>query len=107
MNRNMRLNVLLSGLVLLVVCSSVPVRAQQPSAFTSSSATRHGQPRLPGPVAPGSAAAQTLITPVATPAWTSNFRSTFHTGLEALEAVYDQATNTMIVFGGLDIALGG
>src|SRR5713101_2887396 len=98
MKRNMRLNVLLSGLVLLVVCSSVPLRAQQPSAFTLSPATRHGLSSLPGRVAPGSDAA-----PLATPHWTSNFRATHDTGLEGQSAVYDQATNTMIVFAGLSI----
>src|SRR5713101_5325182 len=99
MKRNMRLNVLLSGLVLLVVCTSVPLRAQQPSAFTLSPATRHGLPSLPGRVAPGSDGA-----PVTTPHWTSNFRSTHDTGLEGQSAVYNQPTNTMIVFGGLSIA---
>lgn len=98
----MRLNILFSGLVLLVVCGSVPLRAQQPSGFTLSPATRHGLPRLPGRVAPGSDAAQTLTSPLATPHWTSNFRATLDTALVTPSAVYDQATNTMIVFGGLD-----
>src|SRR5713101_6667122 len=105
MKRNMKLNVLLSGLVLLVVCTSVPLRAQQ-SAFTLSPATRHGLPRLPGRVAPGSDAAQTLTSPVATPAWSSNFRAApfdAFVGVEGHSSVYDQATNTMIVFGGLSL----
>src|SRR6266446_6878918 len=108
MKRNMRLNVLLSGLVLLVVCSSVPLRAQDPSAFTLSSAARHGLPRLPGRVAPSRDAAQTLTSPLATPAWSSNFRAAYRTspdiGITGHSAVYDQATNTMIVFGGFAIA---
>jgi len=99
----MRLNILLSGLVLLVVCGSVPLRAQQPSAFTSSSARPRVLPRLPGPIAPSSDAVQTLTSPAATPAWSSDFRFTSDTGLEAHSAVYDQATKTMIVFGGLSI----
>src|SRR6266849_2466254 len=86
---------------LVLVCAAAYGPA--PAAY----ATPHILPRLPGPVAPGSDATQTLISPATTPAWTSNFRSTFHTGLEALEAVYDQATKTMIVFGGLDAGLGG
>src|SRR6266446_9066512 len=103
MKRNMRLNILLSGLVLLVVCGSVPLRAQQPSAFTSSSARPRVLPRLPGPIAPSSDAVQTLTSPAATTAWSSDFRFTSDTGLEAHSAVYDQATKTMIVFGGLSI----
>ena len=104
----MRLSVLLSGLVLLVVCSSVPLRGQQPSAFPLSPATRHGLPRLPGRVAPGSDAAQTLTSPLVTPAWSSNFRAAYRTspdiGFTGHSAVYDQATNTMIDFGGFAIA---
>ena len=106
MKRNMRFNLLLSVLVLLVVCSSVQLRAQQPSAFTSSSANAHILPRLPGSVAPGSDAAQSLISPVATPNWTSNFRGApfdAFVGVEGHSSVYDQATNTMIVFGGLSV----
>jgi galactose oxidase-like protein len=103
MKRNMRLNVLLSGLVLLVICGSVPLRAQQPSAFTSSSARPRVLPRLPGPVVSDGDVAQALMSPVATPNWSSNFRFTHDTGLEAQSAVYDQSTNTMIVFGGLSI----
>jgi hypothetical protein len=103
MKRNIRFNVLLSGLVLLVVGGSVPLRAQQPSAFTSSAARPRVLPRLPGPIAPSSDAAQTLVSPATTPTWSSNFRFTHDTGLEAQSAVYDQATNTMIVFGGLSI----
>jgi hypothetical protein len=34
--------------------------------------------------------------------WTSNFRATLDTALVSASAVYDQATNTMIVFGGID-----
>src|SRR5437016_968867 len=108
MKRNMRLNVLLSGLVLLVVGSSVPLRAQEPSALTLSSAARHGLPRLPGRVALGSDAAQTLTSPLATPAWSSNFRAAYRTspdiGVTGHSAVYDQATNTMIVFGGFAVS---
>ena len=107
MKRNMRLNVLLSGLVLLVVCSSVPLRAQQPSAFTLSSATRHGLPRLPGRVGPGSDAAETLISAVTTPQWTSSFNSTTDTPLTGASSVYDPATNTMIVFAGIDWGMEG
>jgi Galactose oxidase, central domain len=99
----MRLSVRLFALMLLAVCGSIPLSAQQPPAFTLSPATRHVLPRLPGAVAADSDAAQTLISPVATPNWSSNFRFTHDTGLEAHSAVYDGATSTMIVFAGLSI----
>src|SRR5437870_10894101 len=98
---------------LVLVCAAAygpapALRAQQPSAFTLSSATRHGLPRLPGRVAPSRDAAQTLTSPLATPAWSSNFRAAYRTspdiGITGHSAVYDQATNTMIVFGGFAIA---
>src|SRR5216683_4057201 len=82
---------------LVLVCAAAYGPA--PTAY----ATPHVLPRLPGPVAPGSDAAQTLVSPATTPNWSSNFRFTHDTGLEAQSAVYDQATNTMTVFGGLSI----
>jgi len=99
----MQLSVRLSALVLLAVCSSIPLSAQQPPSLTSSSDRPRVLPRLLGAVPPDSDAAQSLISPVATSNWTSNFRFTHDTGLEAHSAVYDQATNTMIVFAGLSI----
>jgi hypothetical protein len=65
-------------------------------------ATPHVLPRLPGPLATGSDAAQTLSSPATTPRWTSSFHFTPDTALAAASAVYDPATNTMIVFGGID-----
>jgi hypothetical protein len=41
----------------------------------------------------------------ATPGWTPFFQFTPHTGLDAHSAVYDSATNVMIVFGGFDAGL--
>jgi hypothetical protein len=105
MKRNMRLNVLLSGLVLLVVCSSVPLRAQQPSAFTLSSATRHGLARLAGrgPQRNGTGEAQI---PSTTPQWTSSFSETTD-AFAGASSVYDPATNTMMVFAGIDWGMEG
>src|SRR2546421_3539949 len=87
---------------LLLVCAAAYGPA--PAAY----AMRHGLLSLPGRVAPGGDAPQTLISPLATPTWSSNFRAAYRTspdiGFTGHSAVYDQATNTMIVFGGFAIA---
>src|SRR5438128_10505369 len=86
-------------ITLLLACFGLSPAAQ---------ATRHSLPRLPAPVATGSdAAARTLINPVTTPQWTSSFNYTTDTALAAASAVYDPATNTMMVFGGLDWGMEG
>src|SRR5260370_29161715 len=98
----MRLCVLLSGLVLLVVCISNPLHAQQPSVSTR--AMPRGLPRLPGRIPTGSDAGEFLTT---TPHWSSSFNSITDSGLTAPSATYDPATNTMMVFAGRDWGMEG
>src|SRR5450631_28877 len=62
--------------------------------------TPRGLAGFPGRVAQGSDAAE-FPSGSAKPQWSTNFRFTHDTLLEAQSAVYDQATATMIVFGGL------
>jgi hypothetical protein len=88
----MRLSVLLSGLVLLVVCISNPLRAQEPSVSALSSAAPRGD------------AGEFLTT---TPHWSSSFNSLTDSGLTAPSATYDPATNTMMVFAGRDWGMEG
>lgn len=95
----MRLIARLSTLVLLAVCSAIPLSAQQSSVSTSSKIDPPVRARLSRRVAAGSAAESPMVPGISQ--WSSNFAFTTDTLLEAHSAVYDQATNTMIVFGGL------
>jgi hypothetical protein len=75
----------------------------------SSSARSYLNPlaRLIGRGPHASGVGQVSTPDTATPAWTSNFRFTPDTALVQHSAVYDPATNTMIVFGGIDWGIQG
>jgi len=60
--------------------------------------------RLRNRAANGSGAAEALTAP-GTPHWSTDYKFLDETGLEGHSAVYDQTTNTMIVFAGLSAAL--
>jgi hypothetical protein len=96
----MKASFLASTLVLLL-CGSIPLSAQ-PSALDLSPARSLG-------LLPGRAVADNFPAPnstSATPNWSSGFKFIDQSVLEGHSAVYDQPTNTMIVFGGLSATLG-
>jgi len=63
-------------------------------------------PRSPGAIISEESGSEE-ISATAKPAWTYFTEFTPDTGLSSQSAVYDQATNIMIVFGGVDVGLGG
>ena len=100
-----RLSARVSMLILLAVCSAIPLSAQQSSVSTSLGIRPPGLARSPGNLANVRSAAEIPSLPATTPHWSSDFRATIDTVLTLPSAVYDQTTNTMIVFGGLSATL--
>lgn len=97
----MKASFVISTLIVLV-CGSIPLSAQPPALNLSLAASRV----LPG--LPGRAVADSPPAPNSTsamPQWSSGFKFSSQTGLEGHSAVYDQPTNTMILFGGLAAGL--
>lgn len=91
----MTLSARLSGLLLLAVSIASPLYAQQSSI--SSKISPAGLMRSRGQ---NLSAAEVPSVP-GTPNWSSDYKFLTATGLEGHTAVYDQSTNTMIVFAGL------
>jgi len=100
----MKLSARSSGLLLFAAWIAIPLCAQQSSISTSSKVSPLGPMRLPGRTANGSGAREALTAP-GTPHWSTDYKFLNETGLEGHSAVYDQTTNTMIVFAGLSAAL--
>src|SRR5215471_12216034 len=95
----MKMKVSLTICVLIVLAfGSISLYAQTPDLGMSLVPAR-GLPRLSGRAVTDNSSAPNSIN--ATPHWSSGFHGNSETGLEAQSAVYDQLTNTMIVFGGL------
>src|SRR5215471_795293 len=98
----MRFRVLLSALVLLFADTFVQLLAQE---VPSSPFPAHHNVSPPVSNAAVNAADGPLTT---SPNWSSNFLGSFDAGQIETSVVYNQATNTMIVFGGLnDFVAGG
>lgn len=95
----MKLSARLSGLLLLAVSIATPLCAQQSSV--SSKISPAGLMRSRGQIV----SEPEVPTSPGTPHWSSDFKFLTATGLEGHTAVYDQATNTMIVFAGLSAAV--
>src|SRR5215469_8223199 len=98
----MNLSARSSGLLLFVAWITIPLCAQQPSVSTPSKVSPLGMMGLRGQAT--SSAAEALTAP-GTPHWSSDYKFLTATGLEGHTAVYDQSTNTMIVFAGLSAAI--
>jgi len=88
-----KLVLLSSALLLMLICVSSGLSGQRLSAPTLPLGTPHGR---------GGFAAnhKDSTKPLVTLQWRSNYHSTLDTALVAPSAVYNQQTNTMVVFGG-------
>ncbi len=93
----MKLSTRVSGLLLLTLSMVMPLCAQQSSVSSSTKISPAGLMRSRGQSV---SAAEVPAVP-GTPHWSSDYKFLTATGLEGHTAVYDQATNTMIVFAGL------
>ena len=99
----MKLSARSSVLLLLATWIAIPLYAQHLYLSTSSRISPGGLMRL-RQTANGTRATEALTAP-GTPSWSSGYKFLTATGLEGHTAVYDQATNTMIVFAGLSAAV--
>jgi galactose oxidase-like protein len=94
----MKLSARVVVFAVLAVCSAIQVFAQHSLVSPSSRVIAVGSAGVPGRHTSGSTA-ESLVP--GSPQWSSGFEASASTGLEGHTAVYDQASNTMIVFGGL------